>query len=205
MKMGLYEKYFKRLLDIILSFLAIILLFPIILMVSILVYFKLGSPVFFTQERPGKDEKIFKMYKFRTMSDEKDEKGELLSDSIRLTAFGKWLRSTSLDELPELFNILKGDMSIIGPRPLLVKYLPLYSAEQAKRHGVRPGLTGYAQANGRNSLSWEEKFTMDVEYVNNVTFIGDIRIILQTVRTVLKRSGISSTESATMEEFKGKK
>ena len=205
MKKGLYEKFFKRLLDIILSFLAIILLSPIILMVSILVYFKLGSPVFFTQERPGKDEKIFKMYKFRTMSDEKDGNGELLSDSIRLTAFGKWLRSTSLDELPELFNILKGDMSIIGPRPLLVKYLPLYSAEQAKRHGVRPGLTGYAQANGRNSLSWEEKFTMDVEYVNNVTFIGDIRIILQTVRTVLKRSGISSTESATMEEFKGNK
>ena len=205
MKKGLYEKFFKRLLDIILSFLAIILLSPIILMVSILVYFKLGSPVFFAQERPGKDEKIFKMYKFRTMSDEKDENGELLSDSIRLTAFGKWLRSTSLDELPELFNILKGDMSIIGPRPLLVKYLPLYSAEQAKRHGVRPGLTGYAQANGRNSLSWEEKFTMDVEYVNNVTFIGDIRIILQTVRTVLKRSGISSTESATMEEFKGNK
>ncbi|HFU3714625.1 TPA: sugar transferase, partial [Streptococcus suis] len=161
--------------------------------------------VFFTQERPGKNEKIFKMYKFRTMTDEEDENGELLPDSIRLTAFGKWLRSTSLDELPELFNILKGDMSIIGPRPLLVKYLPLYSAEQAKRHGVRPGLTGYAQANGRNSLSWEEKFTMDVEYVNNVTFIGDIRIILQTVRTVLKRSGISSTESATMEEFKGNK
>lgn len=203
MKKGLYEKFFKRLLDIILSFLAIILLSPIILMVSILVYFKLGSPVFFTQERPGKDEKIFKMYKFRTMSDEKDENGELLSDSIRLTAFGKWLRSTSLDELPELFNILKGDMSIIGPRPLLVKYLPLYSAEQAKRHGVRPGLTGYAQANGRNSLSWEEKFTMDIEYVNNVTFLGDIRIILQTVRAVIKRSGISSTESATMEEFKG--
>ncbi|HFI0782906.1 TPA: sugar transferase [Streptococcus suis] len=205
MKKGLYEKFFKRLLDIILSFLAIILLSPIILMVSILVYFKLGSPVFFTQERPGKNEKIFKMYKFRTMTDEEDENGELLPDSIRLTAFGKWLRSTSLDELPELFNILKGDMSIIGPRPLLVKYLPLYSAEQAKRHGVRPGLTGYAQANGRNSLSWEEKFTMDVEYVNNVTFIGDIRIILQTVRTVLKRSGISSTESATMEEFKGNK
>ncbi|MGQ7672633.1 sugar transferase [Streptococcus suis] len=205
MKMGLYEKYFKRLLDIILSFLAIFMLSPIILIVCILVYFKLGSPVFFTQERPGKNEKIFKMYKFRTMTDEKDENGELLPDSIRLTAFGKWLRSTSLDELPELFNILKGDMSIIGPRPLLVKYLPLYSAEQAKRHGVRPGLTGYAQANGRNSLSWEEKFTMDVEYVNNVTFIGDIRIILQTVRTVLKRSGISSTESATMEEFKGNK
>ncbi|WP_105123118.1 sugar transferase [Streptococcus suis] len=205
MKMGLYEKYFKRLLDIILSFLAIIILSPIILIVCILVYFKLGSPVIFTQERPGKNEKIFKMYKFRTMTDEKDENGELLPDSIRLTAFGKWLRSTSLDELPELFNILKGDMSIIGPRPLLVKYLPLYSAEQARRHEVRPGLTGYAQANGRNSLSWEEKFTMDVEYVNNVTIIGDISIVFQTVCAVFKRTGISSKESATMEEFKGNK
>ncbi|WP_105209493.1 sugar transferase [Streptococcus suis] len=205
MNKGLYEKYFKRLLDIILSLTAIILLFPIILIVTILVYFKLGSPVLFSQKRPGKDEKIFRMYKFRTMTDERDEKGELLPDSVRLTAFGKWLRSTSLDELPELFNILKGDMSIVGPRPLLVKYLPLYSAEQAKRHETRPGLTGYAQANGRNSLSWEEKFNMDVEYVKNITFLGDIRIILQTVQSVIKRSGISSTESVTMEEFKGNK
>ncbi|HFI0461993.1 TPA: sugar transferase [Streptococcus suis] len=205
MKKGLYEKYFKRLLDILLSLFAIILLSPIILMVSILVYFKLGSPVLFTQERPGKDEKIFKMYKFRTMTDEKDEKGELLSDSVRLTAFGKWLRSTSLDELPELFNILKGDMSIVGPRPLLVKYLPLYSEEQARRHEVRPGLTGYAQANGRNSLTWEEKFKMDVKYVGSVTFIGDIIILIQTVLAVFKRSGISSADSVTMEEFKGNK
>lgn len=205
MDKGLYEKYFKRLLDIILSLTAIILLFPIILIVTILVYLKLGSPVLFSQKRPGKNEKIFRMYKFRTMTDEKDEEGELLPDSVRLTAFGKWLRSTSLDELPELFNILKGDMSIVGPRPLLVKYLPLYSAEQAKRHETRPGLTGYAQANGRNSLSWEEKFNMDVEYVKNITFLGDIRIILQTVRSVIKRSGISSEESVTMEEFKGNK
>nr|AOP02845.1 Glycosyltransferase [Streptococcus suis] len=203
MNKGLYEKYFKRLLDILLSLFAFILLSPIILMVSILVYFKLGSPVLFKQERPGKDEKIFKMYKFRTMTVEKDEKGELLPDSVRLTAFGKWLRSTSLDELPELFNILKGDMSIVGPRPLLVKYLPLYSEEQARRHEVRPGLTGYAQANGRNSLSWQEKFSMDVEYVDNITFIGDVNIILQTVLAVFKRSGISSEESVTMEEFKG--
>ncbi|HEM6222655.1 TPA: sugar transferase [Streptococcus suis] len=205
MKKGLYEKYFKRLLDILLSLFAIILLSPIILMVSILVYFKLGSPVLFTQERPGKDEKIFKMYKFRTMTDEKDEKGELLPDSVRLTAFGKWLRSTSLDELPELFNILKGDMSIVGPRPLLVKYLPLYSEEQARRHEVRPGLTGYAQAKGRNSLTWEEKFKMDVKYVGSVTFIGDIIILIQTVLAVFKRSGISSADSVTMEEFKGNK
>ncbi|WP_099832464.1 sugar transferase [Streptococcus suis] len=205
MKKGLYEKYFKRLLDILLSLFVIILLSPIILMVSILVYFKLGSPVLFTQERPGKDEKIFKMYKFRTMTDEKDEKGELLPDSVRLTAFGKWLRSTSLDELPELFNILKGDMSIVGPRPLLVKYLPLYSEEQARRHEVRPGLTGYAQANGRNSLTWEEKFKMDVKYVGSVTFIGDIIILIQTVLAVFKRSGISSADSVTMEEFKGNK
>ncbi|HGK7332103.1 TPA: sugar transferase [Streptococcus suis] len=205
MNKGLYEKYFKRLIDFIFSLIAIVFLTPVFVLVYVLVYFKLGSPVLFIQERPGKDEKIFKMYKFRTMTDEKDEKGELLPDSIRLTAFGKWLRSTSLDELPQLFNILKGDMSIIGPRPLLVKYLPLYSAEQARRHEVRPGLTGYAQANGRNSLSWEEKFTMDVEYVNNVTFLCDISIVFQTVRAVIKRSGISSKESATMEEFKGNK
>ncbi|HFI0306654.1 TPA: sugar transferase [Streptococcus suis] len=205
MKKGLYEKFFKRLLDVILSLTAIILLSPIILFVGILVYFKLGSPVLFKQERPGKNEKIFKMYKFRTMTDEKDEKGELLPDSVRLTAFGKWLRSTSLDELPELFNILKGDMSIVGPRPLLIKYLPLYSEKQARRHEVRPGLTGYAQANGRNSLSWHEKFNMDVEYVDNITFKGDVKIIFQTILAVSKRSGISSAESATMEEFKGNK
>lgn len=205
MNKGLYEKYFKRLLDIMLSVIAIVLLLPIILLVSLLVYFKLGSPILFKQERPGKNERIFKMYKFRTMTDEKDEKGELLPDIVRLTAFGKWLRSTSLDELPELFNILKGDMSIVGPRPLLSKYLPLYSEEQARRHEVRPGLTGYAQANGRNSLNWEEKFVMDVEYVDNISFKGDVKIIFQTVIAVFKRSGISSAESVTMEEFKGNK
>ncbi|HFU4116536.1 TPA: sugar transferase [Streptococcus suis] len=205
MNKGLYEKYSKRLIDFTLSLIAIILLSPVIILVSVLVYFKLGSPVLFKQERPGKNEKIFKMYKFRTMTDEKDEKGELLPDSVRLTAFGKWLRSTSLDELPELFNILKGDMSIVGPRPLLSKYLPLYSEEQARRHEVRPGLTGYAQANGRNSLNWEEKFIMDVEYVDNITFKGDVKIIFQTILAVSKRSGISSAESATMEEFKGNK
>ncbi|HEL1702552.1 TPA: sugar transferase [Streptococcus suis] len=205
MKKGLYEKYFKRLIDFILSLIAIILLSPVIILVSVLVYFKLGSPVLFKQERPGKDEKIFKMYKFRTMTDERDEKGELLPDCVRLTVFGKWLRSTSLDELPELFNILKGDMSIVGPRPLLSKYLPLYSEEQARRHEVRPGLTGYTQANGRNSLNWEEKFVMDVEYVDNISFKGDVKIIFQTVIAVFKRSGISSAESVTMEEFKGNK
>ncbi|WP_174851305.1 sugar transferase [Streptococcus suis] len=205
MKKGLYEKYFKRLIDFILSLIAIILLSPVIILVSVLVYFKLGSPVLFKQERPGKDEKIFKMYKFRTMTDERDEKGELLPDCVRLTVFGKWLRSTSLDELLELFNILKGDMSIVGPRPLLSKYLPLYSEEQARRHEVRPGLTGYTQANGRNSLNWEEKFVMDVEYVDNISFKGDVKIIFQTVIAVFKRSGISSAESVTMEEFKGNK
>lgn len=205
MNKGLYEKYFKRLIDFTLSLIAIILLSPVIILVSVLVYFKLGSPVLFKQERPGKDEKIFKMYKFRTMTDERDEKGELLPDCVRLTVFGKWLRSTSLDELPELFNILKGDMSIVGPRPLLSKYLPLYSEEQARRHKVRPGLTGYAQANGRNSLNWEEKFVMDVEYVDNISFKGDVKIIFQTVVAVFRRSGISSAESVTMEEFKGNK
>ncbi|WP_170239475.1 sugar transferase [Streptococcus suis] len=205
MNKGLYEKYFKRLIDFTLSLMALVLLSPVIFLVCILVYFKLGSPVLFKQERPGKDEKIFKMYKFRTMTDEKDERGQLLPDNVRLTSFGKWLRSTSLDELPELFNILKGDMSIVGPRPLLAKYLPLYSEEQARRHEVRPGLTGYAQANGRNSLSWHEKFSMDVEYVDNITFKGDVKIIFQTILAVSKRSGISSAESATMEEFKGNK
>ncbi|HFR4093048.1 TPA: sugar transferase [Streptococcus suis] len=205
MNKGLYEKYFKRLIDFTLSLIALVLLSPVIFLVCILVYFKLGSPVLFKQERPGKDEKIFKMYKFRTMTDEKDERGQLLPDNVRLTSFGKWLRSTSLDELPELFNILKGDMSIVGPRPLLAKYLPLYSEEQARRHEVRPGLTGYAQANGRNSLSWHEKFIMDVEYVDNITFKGDVKIIFQTILAVSKRSGISSAESATMEEFKGNK
>ena len=202
-KKGIYEKYIKRPMDFILSLMALIVLSPVLLIVAILVRLKLGSPVIFTQERPGKDEKIFKLYKFRTMTDERDSSGELLSDEIRLTKFGKWLRSTSLDELPELINILKGDMSIVGPRPLLVKYLPRYNKHQARRHEVRPGFTGYAQVNGRNSISWEEKFDLDVQYVDNVTFLGDWKIIIQTVGVVLKRDGISSSTSDTMEEFMG--
>ncbi len=161
-----------------------------------------GNP-FFTQERPGKNEKIFKLIKFRTMTNKKGKDGELLPDAQRLTAYGKFIRSTSIDELPELINILKGDMSIIGPRPLLVRYLSRYTEEQRHRHDVRPGLTGYAQVHGRNTVSWEERFNMDLEYVSNITFLGDIKIIIQTVMTVLKREGITSETSATMEEFMG--
>lgn len=210
-KAGFYEKYIKRLLDIVLSFLAIVVLSPVMLVTAILVKIKLGSPVIFCQERPGKidkktgKEKIFKMYKFRSMSDARDENGNLLSDDMRLTSFGRKLRATSLDELPELFNILKGDMSIVGPRPLLVKYLPRYSERQHKRHEVRPGFTGLAQVNGRNSISWEEKFEWDVRYVENISFVKDCEIILQTVKVVLKQDGISSDTSVTMEEFVGSK
>ena len=201
---GLYERFFKRALDIFCSLMALLVFWWLYVIVAILVRVKLGSPVLFTQDRPGKDEKIFKLYKFRTMTDARDENGNLLPDDVRLTKFGKLLRSTSLDELPEVFNILKGDMSIIGPRPLLVKYLPLYNEEQKRRHEVRPGLSGYAQVNGRNSVSWEEKFRMDVEYVDHVTFVGDVKIILGTVlKAFVKREGINSETAATMEEFKG--
>lgn len=199
----MYKLFFKRFFDFILSLIAIIMLSPVYLIVIVLVRIKLGSPIFFTQKRPGKDEKIFKMYKFRTMTNEVDENGNLLPDDKRLTKFGKLLRSTSLDELPELFNILKGDMSIVGPRPLLVRYLPLYNEYQKHRHDARPGFTGWAQCNGRNSISWEEKFDLDVYYVNHITFLLDVKIIFKTVKTVLCREGISSEASVTMEEFRG--
>lgn len=199
----MYRRFFKRFLDFILSLAAIIILSPVYIIVALLVRTKLGSPVIFTQERPGKDEKIFKMYKFRSMTDERDEDGNLLPDEVRLTSFGKKLRSTSLDELPELFNILKGDMSIVGPRPLLVQYLPLYNDEQKHRHDVRPGLTGWAQVNGRNTITWEDKFKLDVEYTERYSFFMDLKVFLKTVSSVLKREGISSDTSVTMEDFKG--
>lgn len=202
-KKGFYEKFIKRPQDFLCALVAIIVLSPIMLVTAILVRVKLGSPVIFKQERPGLHSKIFTLYKFRTMTDKRDEEGNLLSDELRLTKFGKLLRSTSLDELPELFNILNGDMAVVGPRPLLVRYLPRYNAHQARRHEVRPGFTGYAQVNGRNSITWEEKFDKDVFYVDHVTFLGDWKIIFQTVGTVLRRDGISSDTSVTMEEFMG--
>ena len=202
-KRGIYERYIKRMLDIILSLLAIVILSPVLLIVAILVRVNLGSPVVFKQERPGLDEKIFRLYKFRTMKDVRDSDGNLLPDEERMTKFGTALRKTSLDELPELVNILKGDMSIVGPRPLLVKYLPLYNDMQKRRHEVRPGFTGLAQVNGRNSITWEEKFEWDVKYVDNITFLGDCNIILKTIKTVFLKEGISSETSVTMEEFKG--
>ncbi|EOS8014126.1 TPA: sugar transferase, partial [Enterococcus faecium] len=191
-KKTFYQLFGKRILDILLSGIALIVLSPIILIVGFLVRIKLGSPIIFKQERPGKSEKIFSMYKFRTMTDERDHNGEYLPDEIRLTKFGKILRATSLDELPELWNILKGDMSIVGPRPLLVEYLPLYSEKQRKRHNVRPGLTGLAQVNGRNAISWEEKFDLDVYYVDKISFFNDLIIIIQTCKKVIKKENINT-------------
>ena len=199
----MYAKYFKRMLDFMLSFFAIIVLSPILLIFTIVGAVAMGGNPFFMQERPGKNEKIFKLIKFRTMNNKKDKNGELLPDEKRLTGYGRMLRSTSLDELPELFNILVGNMSIVGPRPLLVRYLERYNAEQHRRHEVRPGLTGLAQANGRNALTWEDKFRYDVEYVEHVTLFGDLKIIFKTVKSVLGHEGISSDTSATMEEFLG--
>ena len=199
----MYRKYIKRLLDIVISLCGIIVLSPVYLILGILVRAKLGTPVIFRQDRPGKDEKVFQLYKFRSMTDEKDENGNPLPDEVRLTPFGKKLRSTSLDELPELFNILKGDMSLIGPRPLLVRYLPRYNEFQRHRHDVRPGLTGLAQVNGRNAITWEKRFEYDVEYVNKLSFALDVRIFMKTVGAVLRREGISGENNATMEEFMG--
>ncbi len=199
----MYAKYLKRILDFILSLCAIIVLSPLLLILIIIGAIKMKGNPFFTQERPGYHEKIFKLIKFRTMSNAKDKDGNLLSDSVRLNAYGKFLRSTSLDELPELLNIIKGDMAIVGPRPLLVKYLPRYTAEQHRRHNVRPGLTGYAQAHGRNAVTWEDKFKMDVWYVDNISFKTDIEVLIDTVKIVLKREGISGTGEATMSEFMG--
>lgn len=202
---AMYRTFIKRLLDFLLSLIAIVILSPVMLILIVMVKCRIGSPVFFKQERPGKNEKIFKMYKFRTMTNEIDENGNLLPDIQRLTKFGRFLRNSSLDELPELFNILKGDMSIIGPRPLLIKYLPLYNEKQKHRHDVRPGLTGLAQAHGRNDTTWEKRFDMDVEYVNNITFINDVKILIDTCLSVIKHEGIDSGETSdfTMKEFTG--
>lgn len=199
----MYERYFKRTQDITLASLALLVLSPILFVVGVMIRIKLGGPIFFLQERPGKDGVVFHLIKFRTMTDERDESGELLPDDKRLTPFGQKLRSLSIDELPSLINIIKGDLSIVGPRPLLVEYLPRYSVEQKRRHDVRPGLTGLAQVNGRNRLSWEERFELDVRYVEHVTFWGDWWIIIRTAYKVLKREGISSDTSATMEAFMG--
>lgn len=201
--MSFYRKYGKRIFDLCLTIPAFVVLSPVMGVTAVLVAVKLGRPVLFTQKRPGYQEKIFRMYKFRSMTDERDKDGNLLPDEVRLTPFGEKLRSTSLDELPELLNILKGDMSLVGPRPLLVQYLPLYNKRQHRRHDVRPGITGLAQINGRNSISWEEKYEYDVQYVENLSFKGDIKILFDTVFKVLKKEGINSENSATMEDFMG--
>lgn len=204
-KKGVYEKYIKRPQDFICGTCGFIVLSPVMLITAILVRTKLGSPIIFKQERPGLDGKVFKLYKFRTMTDQKDENGNLLPDDVRLTKFGKMLRSTSLDELPELINIIKGDMAVVGPRPLLVSYLPLYNEHQARRHEVRPGFTGYAQVHGRNSITWEDKFDKDVYYVDRISFLMDWSIVFQTIKTVVKKEGITSNSSVTMEAFTGTK
>lgn len=201
----MYRKFLKRWLDVIISFTALVLLSPVLLVTAILVRIKLGAPVIFKQERPGYRGKIFKLYKFRSMTDKRGEDGKLLPDEARLTAFGKKLRATSLDELPEFWNILKGDMSLIGPRPLLVKYLPLYNAFQRQRHDVRPGLTGWAQVNGRNAISWEERFELDVYYVKHISLWLDIKIILRSIMVVFGHKDINSSTDATMEAFQGTK
>lgn len=204
-KKGIYEKYIKRPQDFICATCGFIVLSPVMLITAILVRTKLGSPIIFKQERPGLNGKVFKLYKFRTMTDQKDENANLLPDDVRLTKFGKMLRSTSLDELPELINIIKGDMAVVGPRPLLVSYLPLYNEHQARRHEVRPGFTGYAQIHGRNSITWEDKFDKDVYYVDRISFLMDWSIIFKTIKTVVKKEGISSNSSVTMEAFTGTK
>lgn len=200
-KNNLYIRFFKRFFDFTLSLLLVVLLFPLLVVIALFVWIMMGSPVIFTQNRPGLNEKVFAMYKFRTMADKKDASGNLLSDKDRLTKFGSFLRSTSLDELPELFNILIGDMSFVGPRPLLVEYLPKYGDFERTRSKVRPGLTGLAQINGRNSIGWGDKFRFDVEYVNNITFIGDVKIIFRTVSRVLKRSNINFQDNQTIEQY----
>ncbi|MDO5046101.1 undecaprenyl phosphate N,N'-diacetylbacillosamine 1-phosphate transferase [Campylobacter sp.] len=199
----MYRAFFKRFLDILGALFLIVLTLPIMILVGIFIYFKISKDVIFTQARPGLNAKIFKIYKFKTMSDEKDEKGELLSDEVRLNKFGKSIRSLSLDELPQLFNVLKGDMSFIGPRPLLIEYLPLYNKEQATRHDVRPGITGLAQVNGRNAISWEQKFKYDAEYAKNLSFIMDVKIAFLTIKKVIKRSGVSKEGHVTTEKFDG--
>ena len=200
----MYRGLIKRLLDFFVSLIALLILSPVLIIVSVWLYFvNEGAGVFFTQDRPGKNNQIFRLIKFKTMNDKRDKDGKLLPDGVRLTKAGRFVRSTSLDEIPQLINVLKGDMSLIGPRPLLLKYLPLYNAEQARRHEVRPGITGWAQVNGRNAISWEEKFKLDVWYVDHVSFLLDIKILLKTVYNVIKRKGISSETSATMEAFKG--
>ena len=200
----MYRVLIKRLLDFFVSLIALLILSPVLIIVSVWLYFvNEGAGVFFTQDRPGKNNQIFRLIKFKTMNDKRDKDGKLLPDGERLTRAGRFVRSTSLDEIPQLINVLKGDMSLIGPRPLLLKYLPLYNAEQARRHEVRPGITGWAQVNGRNAISWEEKFKLDVWYVDHVSFLLDIKILLKTVYNVIKRKGISSETSATMEAFKG--